>query len=211
MVVIPAINCADFECVKKRLEIAKDFSDWVHIDVVDGKFAPNVTWGSPEEWASLKPPLNLEVHLMVADPETQADRWLRHGVKRVVVHLESLSDPIYVLEKCKKYGAEAMLAINPKTEVERLLAHKDDFKYFQILAVYPGLAGQKFLPEMIEKIKFLRKNLPDVIIEVDGGINPETAKLVNEVGADIAVSASYIFNSKNYESAYRSLLNATKH
>ena len=241
MTVIPAINAPDFKTAKKQIEEAAEFSDWIHIDVTDGVFSPAILWGSPEELKNLvselqfwevEPPMEVqppyfEVHLMVSNPEGVIDAWLRTGVvKRVIVHLEAMTDSVYILAKCKKYGVEAMLAINPGTEVERLLAHKDDFDKFQVLAVQPGWAGQKFDKKMIDKIKFIRQNMPDAtphitssdklgeaprsyvwgaIIEVDGGINPETAKLCKKAGADIVVSASYIFGSKNPKKAYEEL------
>lgn len=209
MLVIPAVNTASFEEAKKQIEQAAEFSEWLHIDVVDGVFAPNVTWGNPEELLKFKngkTNLKFEIHLMVANPEGVIDGWLRTGlVKRVIIHLEAMSDSVYIIEKCRKYGAEAMLAINPGTEAERLLAHRDDFKHFQILAVVPGWAGQKFNPTVLDKIGFIRKNMPDAIIEVDGGINPETAKLLKDAGVNILVSASYIFNSQEPRKTYNEL------
>lgn len=212
MIIIPAINAQTFQEAQKQIKQAAEFSNLIHLDVTDGMFSPAIVWGNPEDLKKLDMrdeklgQTKFEVHLMVSNPEGVIDAWLRTGlVKRVIVHLEMMTDSVYILEKCKKYGAEAMLAINPGTEAERLLAHKDDFKYFQVLAVAPGWAGQKFRQEVIDKIKFLRQNLPDAIIEIDGGINPETAKLCKEAGADILVSASYIFQSENPKTAYQDL------
>ncbi len=223
MTVIPAINTPDFQTAKKQIEEAAKFSKWIHLDITDGVFSPAQIWGNPAELEKLgkiitelqswevEPPY-FEVHLMVANPEGVIDAWLRTGVvKRVIIHLEAMTDSVYILEKCKKYSSagslqvEVMLSINPGTEVERLLAHKDDFNQFQILAVAPGWAGQKFNQKMIDKIKFIRRNMPNAIIEVDGGINPETAKLCKEAGADLVVSASYIFNSPNPKSKFEEL------
>lgn len=208
MQVIPAINARFFEEVQKQLKVISGFAEWVHIDVVDGAFSPHLTWSNAEELKKLEiGNLKVELHLMVANPESVIDAWLRTGlVKRVIVHLEAMTDSVYILEKCKKYGVEAVLSINPGTEVGRLLAHKDDFKYFQILAVNPGWAGQKFDPKIIDKVGFLRKNMPDAIIEVDGGINAETAKLVKEAGANIVVSASYILDNQNPKAKYEELM-----
>lgn len=230
MQIIPAINAPDFETAEKQIKQAAEIFEtlpsgalasaealakegWVHLDITDGVFSPAQIWGNPEELEKLVSSIKykvlsikFEIHLMVSNPEEVIDSWLRTGiVKRVIVHLEAMTDSVYVLEKCRKYGAEAMLAINPGTEVERLLAHKDDFKYFQILAVSPGPAGQKINTDVFEKIKFIRKNVSDAIIEVDGGINPETAKLCKDAGADIVVSASYIFNSGNPGAAFEKL------
>lgn len=209
MITIPAINARFFEEAQRQLKVISGFAEWVHIDVVDGAFSPHLTWSNPEELPKLKienSKLKIELHLMVANPESVIDTWLRTGlVKRAIVHLEAMTDSVYILEKCKKYGVEAMLAINPGTDVERLLANKDDFRYFQILAVNPGWAGQKFDPKIIDKVRFLRKNMPDAIIEVDGGINAETAKLVKEAGANIIVSASYILDNQNPKAKYEEL------
>ena len=99
-----------------------------------------------------------------------------------------------------------MLAISPKTEVERLLAHKDDFHAFLILAVFPGLAGQKFQAEALSKIKFLREHMPAVSIEVDGGVNSETIASIKAAGADRVVAASYIYEHENPASAHKTLV-----
>lgn len=216
MIVIPVVNVQNAEEAKKRIEKTAEFSDLIHLDISDGVFTPHMSWGSPEELQklvasgqSLLATVRFEVHLMVSNPESVIDTWLRTGlVKRVIVHLEAMTDSVYILEKCKKYGAEVMLAINPGTEVERLLAHHSDFRCFQILAVPPGPAGQEISPGIIDKIKFLRRNMPNAIIEIDGGIVPETARLVKEAGADIVVSGSYIFGNDDPKRAYEVLKNA---
>ncbi len=212
MQIIPAVNCASYQEAKKQIELSSEFAELIHIDVVDGKFAPNVTWGSPEDLERLEKEMELtakfEIHLMVQNPEGVLDAWLRTGlVKRVIVHLEAMTDSVYIIEKCKKYGVEAMLAINPGTEAERLSAHLDDFHSCQMLAVFPGLAGQQFQPHILEKIEYLKKQHPNVIIEVDGGMNAETAALVKKAGADIVVAASYIFSDENPKEAYERLVN----
>ncbi|KKU85116.1 MAG: Ribulose-phosphate 3-epimerase [Parcubacteria group bacterium GW2011_GWA2_47_8b] len=213
MIVIPAINAPDFETAEKQIKKAAEFSDWVHIDVTDGAFSPAKIWGSPEELHSLISnfqfpifKLKFEVHLMVNNPEGVIDSWLRTGlVKRVIVHLEAMTDPVYILAKCEKYGAEAVLAIKPDTKAERLLAHESDFKSFQVLAVTPGWAGQKFGAEALDKIRLIKRQMPNAIIEVDGGINAETAKLAKDAGADIVISASYIFGSKDPKKSFEEL------
>lgn len=213
MVVIPAVNAVSFDDAREKILKAAEFSDWIHIDVVDGKFAPNKIWGNPEDLLLLKSyflNLNLEVHLMVINPEEVIEAWLKTGlVKRIVVHLESLNDAESTINKCKEYGAEAMLAITPDTILEKLSPAKffalSFFNSFQVLAVKPGFAGQKFERSSLDKIKFLIELAPGATIEVDGGINAETAKLVKEAGADIVVSASYIFNAPNPRKAYEEL------
>lgn len=212
MEVIPAINCLDFKTLDNLVKDASKFlpahGAWIHIDVVYGAFAKNVTWSNPNELTIIKsayPNINFEVHLMVFDPEEIVESWFQAGAKRVIVHLEALNNPDFILDIADKHGGEAMLAVNPSTPTDLLLPHINSFRYFQILAVVPGLAGQKFKMESLEKISFLRQIAPDAKIEVDGGITPGTARLVKIAGADILVSASYIFESKNPKQAYEEL------
>jgi len=217
--VIPVINAEDFETVEAELVIAHQFlhpSGWIHIDVVDGHFAPNITWGNPEELKKLKTihhdfaEFKFEIHLMVFDTEFVCESWLKAGAERIISHHEVLHDPDLFLEKCEHYGAEAMVAISPETPADRLKPHFEKFRYFQVLAVKPGLAGQKFKPEILEKIRFLRREAPNAIIEVDGGITPETAKLCHDAGAHIFASASYIFRNKDPQKAYKELVSAVQ-
>lgn len=195
MQIIPAINCENFECVKEKLEKASEFSEWAQIDVCDGEFAPHKTWNNPSELTanSSKPKANLEIHLMVENPHEVIDDWIKAGTKRIIVHLEALDSISYILNSSIEFG----IAINPETSVEKLTPFLKEFKFVQILAVDPGLAGQEFQNSVLDKIGFLKKNYPGVIIEVDGGINLETAKLCKEAGADILVSSSYIWESEN--------------
>lgn len=201
-----------FAEAKERMKEAAEFSDLVHVDIADGKFTPHITGDTPEnlqkiveETPELKN-LKFEIHLMVDNPEGVIDSWLRTGlIKRIIIHLEAMTDSVYILEKCERFGAEAMLAINPGTEAERLLAYADDFSYFQVLAVSPGPAGQSLQPNILDKIKFLKEKTPNVKIEIDGGVNDKTISSIKDAGTDIAVSGTYIFESENPKSAYEEL------
>ena len=206
MEVIPAINCLDFDCVRQRLDQIKELdSNWAHLDVVDGKFASVKTWNNPKELIRLQ--VNLEIHLMVNNPEEVIEDWFKAGVKRIIIHLETVNQE--QLQNCIKtaneFNGEIGLAIKPDTTIEQLLPYLKDISLVQILGVSPGWAGQEFQPQVIEKIKLLRDQAPNVKIEADGGMNLETAKLVEKAGADIVVSASYIFNNSNPQKAYASL------
>ncbi len=210
MQVIPSINVSDFESVKNLISEAVKFTDWIHIDVGDGIFTPNSTWGNPQEFSSLKSKiqnLKSEIHLMIESPDAVVLPWLEVGVKRVIIHVESVEDPDSLIEICKTFGGELGLAISPETDVKELNVYFNKVKFYQVLAVNPGLSGQEFNKSALEKIEFLRKEVPDAIIEVDGGINPETACMVKKAGADIIVSGSYFWNSDDPESAFRELSN----
>ncbi|MBI4094666.1 MAG: ribulose-phosphate 3-epimerase [Candidatus Liptonbacteria bacterium] len=200
--------------MKDTLDLAHEFlpeGGWIHLDVADARFTYNRTWGNPEEWKALRCGYRLEAHLMAEEPEKVIDSWLDAGAERLIVHLETLSlnrpeAMEYILRECKKRNAEAFLAINPETPVERLYAFANKFSGFQTLAVHPGLAGQKFYPLVIDKIRALREKYPKMQIEADGGINAETGKRAKDAGANILVAASYVFGAMNPKGAYQELL-----
>lgn len=207
--VIPSINCPNFLEAEKRIRQAELLllpgEGWIHIDVSDGKFSETTSWGSPEELKSIKTDLNVEVHLMIQDPESVIESWLDVGVKRVVVHLQSIKNPRFILDICKKYGAEAVLSFDPSTPIENGIPYLKDFSFFQVLSVSPGPSGQKFLENSIDKIRALRERAPTATIEVDGGIDELTVKLARAAGADILVSGNYIFGNPNPSGAYEKL------
>lgn len=206
MLVIPAINEVKFEEVLKKINIAGKFSQWIHLDVVDGKFASNITWNNPKDLANFKhSKSNIEAHLMVENPEAVVEDWVSAGVKRVILSLEAISGDKSPFLSNKSGNFEIGLAINPETPVEDLLPYLENIKFVLVLGVKPGLAGQKFNEKVLGKIRFLKNYYPGVIIEVDGGINLETVKLVKKAGADIVVSASYIFKSSEPQKIYKEL------
>lgn len=211
MTVIPVINETNFEGVKKKIELVKGFSaDWIHIDVADGKFTRNLLWNNPSDLANFKlEALNLksefEVHLMIENPDEVVADWLKTGVKRLIVHVESIKDAEKIKKQCKDARAELFFAFNPETPVDDLSGYKDLAEGFLVLAVVPGTSGQEFQEEQLDKVAVLRQKFPDVRIEVDGGVNLKTALRIKAAGADILVSASYIWGSLNPQEAYEKL------
>lgn len=210
MLVIPAINVHSFSEARAQYAKVAPFATWIHLDVVDGKFASNVTWGSPEELKLLIsnsqfPIPNVEIHLMAKNPEFLVPAWLEAGARRVIVHVEAIGDEETITDQCRERHADAMLAATPETPVERLLEYAGEFSMFQVLAVPPGRAGEKFDPRALEKIKMLRTKALNATIEVDGGIDPETAKRCRDAGANIVASASYLFGSADPKIRYEEL------
>ena len=215
MQIIPAINCPDFLCVKKRLaQISELGSSWAHIDVADGKFTPAKTWGNPDELSKVIGKLSsidIEAHLMTQNPEEMVGDWLKSGVKRIIMHLKALkSDAPEFARLVKKWETrfshiEIGLAITPDVDTEEIFPYLDSISFIQMLAVNPGWAGQEFNPVILDKIISLKKKFPNVTVEVDGGINIETAKLAKETGADVVVSASYIWGGSDPKTAFDEL------
>jgi ribulose-phosphate 3-epimerase len=218
------LNCGTADELAHQLEQVKKFlpaHEWIHLDVADGIFTPHKTWNEPSAWAAFKANYNLEVHLMVEEPEKMIMPWLEAGAKRVIVHHEAIignrpgisrRDPAEIitaiLGECWKTHAEAFLAVNPETPVAALRSEFERFHGALVLAVNPGLSGQRFQPVVLDKVSFLREAIPNGKIEVDGGINPEIARYVNAAGADIAVSTSYISTSADPGKAYEELVAA---
>lgn len=209
--VFPSINChsGDFGCVKDKVRKAEAFAEWVHLDVADGVLTFNKSWNDPEAWRSLHTTLKLEVHLMVQDPEAAAGPWLEAGAKRIVVHIETIRNSEVldrVLVRAAKHGAEVVLAVNPETPLDTLKPYLGRVSKFQIFSqAHLGPPHQKFLPSVLPKIRALRQEVPGGTIEVDGGINMETARLVREAGADIVVAGSYTLGSPDPKRAYEEL------
>ena len=189
-------------------------ASWIHLDIEDGKFLSLSTWNNPQELKEFLNPQpstlypKVEVHLMVENPEEVLEKWVAVGAKRIFVHSEAISNAVQFIDVIKKFkGMEFGIAVKPETSAKELLLYSPFINFFQILAVSPGASGQIFHPSVLEKIRFLRTNLPNAKIEVDGGINKETGKLAKINGADIIVSASYIWESKNPKEAYEELCN----
>ncbi len=207
MKVIPTINLTSFDEIKSQIKMLEGLGsvDWIQIDVADGTFTKNTLWHNASDLLQLETPLNIEVHLMIDKIERRIENWLIAPVKRVIFHLEVSKDPHFVIKKCKDAGKEVGIAIGPDIPWTQLMPFCDKVDMVQILSVYPGLPGQEFIEENLEKISDLRKNCSDAIIEVDGGVNKNVAMKCKEAGADIVAAASYIFNSENVEEKIKEL------
>ncbi len=212
MKVIPGINCSDFKCVSKYWNKAVALGTRaVQIDVADGKFAPVKTWDNPSELAELinkNSEITVEIHLMVEAPEAVFEEWLKAGAKKLVIHIESKGDLDSIETIAKARGREVIWGIKSGTPIQELNKHIGEKSgcSIQFLDVSPGFSDQKFDPKVIDKIKFLRSWRPDVKIRVDGGMNPETAKLVKDASADAVIAVSYIWESNSPKEAYQLLL-----
>lgn len=212
MKVIPVINCPDFHCVRERVDVARTFLDngaFLHLDVADGAFTFHKTWANPTEWANLRAPFALEVHLMVERPEKYIEPWLAAGARRFIVHIETVTEGSFneISQKCKKRGAEIMLSSNPETGARKMEPFFKHTSNFQVLSVHPGPAAQKFLSLTLDKVRFLRRKVPGATIEVDGGVTPAIARRAKAAGADVVVSATYIFKSGDPAAAYKEIEN----
>lgn len=221
MKVIPVINCSDAECIGEKFrKIGMIFDSanvapedqWVHIDVADGGFTNGYqTYNANIQMYAndanrIKSGIKIEAHLMVNESEKVIEDWIKAGVKRIIVHAEVIKDFGALKKFCEQNSVELMIALRPETSVESAAQYLKQVNYCQLLAVSPGPAGQGFNPGTIEKIEQLRQQFPQMLIEIDGGINPETARACKEAGADIVASGAYILTSKDPVAAYQELI-----
>ena len=192
--IIPGILEKDFAEIERRIGWVSPHVSWVQIDVADNTLVPNETLLKFDQFASfLKayPNISLEAHLMVAEPEKYIRPLADAGFKRLIAHVES-HDPRRFLDEVTYESCEAGIAIDGPTELEVVEPFLESVDVVLVMMIEAGFSGQALMPETIEKIKTIHENFPDLAIEVDGGINDKTAKLVKEAGATRLVSTSYL-------------------
>lgn len=193
--VIPGILEKDVEGIKDKIALVVPHVSWVQIDVADGTLINNKTFLAFEELKPIiasTPHLSFEAHLMVASPEKYIRALVDAGFKRLIAHVEC-ADPRLFLDEARLESAEVGLAIDGASEIEQMEPFLEEIDVALVMTIEAGFSGQPFLPETIEKVRQIRKHFADLPIEVDGGINAETARLVKDAGANRLVSTSFLF------------------
>ncbi len=204
ILIAPSMLSADFLALEKDVEMVNANADLFHLDIMDGVFVPNISFGFPVvEAIAKKARRPLDVHLMIVHPEKYALKFVKAGAAMVSFHLEAVeSDSVAdeILRDIHESGAKAGLVINPDIPVERLFPHLDSADFFLIMSVFAGFGGQKFIPETFDKIRKLREEMArrgiTRPIEVDGGVSKENIHALCEAGAEIFVAGSAIFKSE---------------
>jgi len=203
----PSILSADFAHLGDAVQaVERAGVDWVHVDVMDGHFVPNLTFG-PKMVADLHKAtaLPLDVHLMIERPDDWVDRYVEAGATYVVVHIEAVKDIRGTLARIRKRGARAGLTLNPETPVDAVIPFLSDIDLLLVMSVHPGFGGQKFIESALDKVRLVRRALDErkvsAELEVDGGIKVDNAARVAEAGASVLVAGSAVFEDPEGVSA----------
>ena len=213
--IAPSILSADFLHLEKDVEMVNEYADLFHLDIMDGTFVPNISFGFPVvEAIARKARKPLDVHLMIVHPEKYVERFAQAGAAYISFHYEAaLEESGAVIEKIQALGVKAGIVINPDCPVEKIFPYLEQVDFVLIMSVFAGFGGQKFIPESLDRVRAVRARLDrlgrqDVPVEIDGGVGPGNAAEIIRAGAEILVAGSAVFKSEKPGETIEALRNA---
>ena len=208
IIISPSILSADFANLERDIKLVeKAGADWLHVDVMDGHFVPNISIGVPVVKSIRKvTALPLDVHLMIENPEKYVKAFVEAGADILTFHYEAVSDVKNIIDLIKSFNVKAGMSIKPATSYNVVLPYLNSLDLVLVMTVEPGFGGQEFMADSAKKISQIKKSAPDsLIIQVDGGINEQTARICTGYGANSLVAGNYIYKSADISQAVLSL------
>ena len=210
-IIAPSMLSCNFGNLKEEIEMVNQSeAGWFHLDIMDGVFVPNITFGTPilevfKEYATK----HLDAHLMIVNPENYIEKFASLGANTITVHYEACDNPLNTINQIKKLNVKAGVAINPDTDVSVLDSLVNEIDLICLMSVFPGFSGQKFIPETFERLEKLKKIITEknskAMIQIDGGVSIDNAKKLVSLGADILVAGSFVFKSEDASTTIKKL------
>ena len=210
-IIAPSMLSCNFGNLKEEIEMVNQSeAGWFHLDIMDGVFVPNITFGTPilevfKEYATK----HLDAHLMIVNPENYIEKFASLGANTITVHYEACDNLLNTINQIKKLNVKAGVAINPDTDVSVLDSLVNEIDLICLMSVFPGFSGQKFIPETFERLEKLKKIITEknsqAMIQIDGGVSIDNAKKLVSLGADILVAGSFVFKSEDASTTIKKL------
>ena len=210
-IIAPSMLSCNFGKLKEEIEMVNQSeAGWFHLDIMDGVFVPNITFGTPilevfKEYATK----HLDAHLMIVNPENYIEKFASLGANTITVHYEACDNLLNTINQIKKLNVKAGVAINPDTDVSVLDSLLNEIDLICLMSVFPGFSGQKFIPETFERLEKLKKIITEknsqAMIQIDGGVSIDNAKKLVSLGADILVAGSFVFKSEDASTTIKKL------
>lgn len=210
-IIAPSILSADYAALKEDIaKVEAAGADWIHCDVMDGTFVPNISFGPMiVDFVNKMTDLPLDVHLMIVEPMRYVEQFAKAGADIITVHADACEDLEATIDKIHELGCKAGIAVNPDKDISLFMDLLPKIEMVLIMSVYAGFGGQSFIPDVMSKVTAVaekaREVNPELFIQVDGGVNGETAKVCRDAGANSLVAGSYVFGGEDYAEKIESL------